>query len=57
MAIASWASSGVVNPIVDFWKYDEQVYTSSLKSGSDCPAVIAGMQAYVTEQAALRLDG
>jgi hypothetical protein len=57
MAIASWASSGVVNPIVDFWKYDEQVYTSTLKSGADCPAVIAGMQAYVTEQAALRLDG
>jgi len=33
------------------------VYTSSLKSGADCPATIAAMQAYVTEQAALRLDG
>jgi hypothetical protein len=57
MAIASWASSGVVQPISDYWKYDEQIYTSSLRSGAECPAIIASMQAYATEQAALRLDG
>jgi pimeloyl-ACP methyl ester carboxylesterase len=57
MAIASWASSAVVQPIVDFWQYDEQVYTSTLKSGSWCPEAIALTNAFVTEQAALRLNG
>jgi len=57
MAVASWASSGVVQPIADYWKYDEQIYTSTLRSGADCPALIAANQAYATEQAALRLDG
>ena len=57
MAVASWASSGVVQPIIDYWKYDEQIYTSSVRSGEECPAVIAALAAYSTEQAALRLDG
>ena len=57
MAVASWASSGVVQGIKDYWKYDEQVYTSTMKSGGSCTATIAAMQAYVTAQAALRLDG
>ena len=57
MAIASWASSAVVQPIVDFWQYDEQVYTSTLQSGSWCPEAIAETNAFVTEQAALRLNG
>jgi len=41
MAIASWAASAVVQPIVDFWQYDEQVYQSSKLSGEWCPAAIA----------------
>ena len=57
MAIASWAASAVVQPIVDFWQYDEQVYQSSKLSGEWCPAAIAETQAWVTEQAALRLNG
>jgi len=40
LAIGSWSSSGVVQPIVDFWKFDEQTYTSTLKSGEACPATI-----------------
>jgi len=43
LAIASWASSGVFQPIVDYWKYDEQIYTSSLRSGASCPAIISAM--------------
>lgn len=57
MAIASWAASAVVQPIVDFWEYDEQVYQSTKLSGDWCPAAIAATQAWVTEQAALRLNG
>ena len=57
MAIASWASSAVVQPIVDFWQFDEQVYASTIKSGSFCPEIIALSNAFVTEQAALRLNG
>ena len=40
LAIASWSSSGVVYPITDFWKFDEQIYTSTIKSGEYCPTVI-----------------
>jgi len=29
-----------VYPIVDFWKFDEQVYLSTVKSGEECPATI-----------------
>ena len=29
MAMASWAASAVVQPIVDFWQYDEQIFLSS----------------------------
>lgn len=38
--VASWSSSGVVYPEIDFWKFDEQVYTSTNKSGEFCPKAI-----------------
>lgn len=57
LAIGSWSSSGVVQPIVDFWKFDEQTYTSTLKSGEACPAAIQASQVYVTEQGELRKAG
>lgn len=47
IALASWASSGVVQPIVDFWQFDEQVYTSAAKSGEDCPRRIQKSVAYI----------
>ena len=40
VAIASWASSGVVQPIIDYTQYDGQIYTSSMKSGEACPDFI-----------------
>lgn len=57
IALASWASSGVVQPIADFWEFDNQVYTSSLKSGEFCPLAIQKTIAYITEQGLLRDAG
>lgn len=57
MSVGSWAASGVVQPIADFWQYDEQVYLTLLKYGDFCPAFMALQTAYATEQAALRLNG
>lgn len=57
LAMASWSSSGVVQPITDFWHFDEQVYTSSVKSGDFCPKAIKESIDYITEQGLLRNDG
>lgn len=40
LTVASWASSGVVYPIADLWKFDEQIYTATSKSSKECPATI-----------------
>ena len=40
IAMASWSSSGVVYPVEDFWRFDEQVYRSTVKSGEWCPQAI-----------------
>ena len=40
IAIGSWASSAVVQPLVDYWNYDEQIYQSTLKSGEWCPQAV-----------------
>jgi len=37
LTVGSWSSSGVVQPIVDFWRFDEQTYQSTVKSGEWCP--------------------
>ena len=57
LAFASWSSSGVVQPIVDFWDFDEQVYLSSVKSGAFCPAMIKETNDWVTAQGLLRDAG
>ncbi len=49
LAIASWSSSGVVQPVVDFWHFDEQVYLSSVKSGDFCPNMIKESNDWVTD--------
>lgn len=49
IALASWASSGVVQPIINFWEFDNQVYESSVKSGEWCPLLIQKSVAYITE--------
>jgi len=57
LAVGSWASSAVVQPIVDFQQYDGQTYTSTLKSGAWCPAAIQKSMDYATEQGKLRDSG
>lgn len=57
LTIGAWSSSGVVNPIIDFWQFDEQTYTSSAKSGATCPQMIQDSMTYVTAQGVLRDSG
>ena len=57
IAIGSWSSSGVVQPIVDFWQFDEQIYQSTVKSGEWCPEMIQKSMKYVTEQGKKRDSG
>ena len=38
--VASWSSSGVVQPIENFYDFDYQIYNSTLKSGKFCPEAI-----------------
>ena len=57
LAVASWSSSGVVQPVVDFWHFDEQVYLSSVKSGDFCPKMIKESNDWVTDQGRLRDAG
>ena len=57
IAAGSWASSAVVQPIVDFQQYDKQTYTSTVKSGDFCPDMIRSSTEYVTEQAKIRDAG
>ena len=49
LAVASWSSSGVVYPIADFWQFDNQIYTSTLKSGEFCPKAIQDVFAGVED--------
>ena len=46
---AAWASSPTIQPIVDFAKFDEQVYLSALKSGNDCVKAITEVNDMATE--------
>ena len=57
IAIGAWSSSGVVQPIVDFWHFDEQVFASTAKSGEWCPRMIQESMKYVTEQGRRRDSG
>ena len=57
LTVGSWASSAVVQPIVDFQQYDEQSYTSTLKSGTFCPDMISSSMSWMTTQAVERDAG
>jgi len=39
----AWSSSGVINSIQDFTAYDEDIYTSTSKSGKECSEMIEMM--------------
>jgi len=49
LAVGSWASSAVVQPIIDFQQYDMQTFTSTSKSGEYCPTMIQSSMDFVTE--------
>lgn len=49
LSVGAWSASGVVQPIADFWQYDEQVYLSTKKSGDWCPELMAAQNIYATE--------
>lgn len=57
IALASWASSGVVQPQEDMWQFDDQIYTSTLKSGEECPLSIQKSTLYVTAEGRKRDAG
>ena len=46
-AVASWSSSGVIHAIKDFYDFDKDIYTATLKSGPECPAAIQKVTEYV----------
>jgi hypothetical protein len=43
LTVGAWASSAVVNAIVDFQQYDQQVRESVSKSGQWCPDAIQNL--------------
>jgi hypothetical protein len=44
---ASWASSPVINSILDFSVFDYQVFLSTNKSGPQCPQAIQNLTSYI----------
>ncbi len=50
MTVGAWASSGVVNSILDYTEYDYQIYLSVAKSGEACPQTIQNLTQYFEYQ-------
>lgn len=48
-ALGAWSSSGVIHSIVDFSDFDNSIYTSTSKSGEDCPAIIKSHYEFLEE--------
>lgn len=44
---AAWSSSGVVNPIVNFTDFDQDIFDATSRSGPSCPAIITGITNYI----------
>lgn len=57
IAVASWAASAVVQPLIDMWTYDEQIYDSTYGIAPECATTLQRFQQYGTEQALLRDAG
>jgi len=57
IATASWAASAVVQPYIDMWTYDEQVYDSTYGIKPSCATTLQRFENYCTEQALLRMAG
>jgi len=50
LTVGAWASSAVVNAILDFPDFDYQIWKSAAKSGPECPQVIQNLTAYYESQ-------
>lgn len=48
LAIASWASSAVVQPWDDMWSYDEQIYDDTNKVSHTCAITLQRFEQYGT---------
>ena len=50
LTIGAWASSAVVEAILDFSDFDYQIYLSAKKSGPACPRAVQDLTKYFEEQ-------
>jgi hypothetical protein len=50
IALGALASSGVVNAILDFYEFDEQVRTSAMYSGQKCVDALVGVTQYIEDK-------
>jgi len=50
LTVGAWASSAVVNAIVDYSQYDYQNYLSVSKFGASCPKTIQSLNEYFEDQ-------
>jgi hypothetical protein len=48
-AVASWSSSGVINPIRNFYDFDLDIYQATSRSGPDCPNTIKNITDYIEQ--------
>jgi Serine carboxypeptidase S28 len=49
-ALGAWSSSGVINAIYDYHLFDNSLFTSMSKSGSDCPDQVIKHYTFIEEQ-------
>ena len=50
LTVGAWASSAVVNAILDFSDFDYQIYLAVSKSGPKCPQTIQNLTQYFEDQ-------
>eukprot|EP01017_Pseudomicrothorax_dubius_P030539 TRINITY_DN3825_c0_g2_i3.p1 TRINITY_DN3825_c0_g2~~TRINITY_DN3825_c0_g2_i3.p1 ORF type:complete len:464 (+),score=101.88 TRINITY_DN3825_c0_g2_i3:65-1456(+) len=55
LTVGALASSAVINAIEDYWQYDDQLYTSTSRSGAQCPTDIRAINSFI-EEALLKSD-
>lgn len=46
-AAVAWSSSGVIQPIRNFYDFDLDIYTATLRSGIECPTTIKNVTDYI----------
>lgn len=46
-AAASWSSSGVILPVIDFTDFDMDIYQATSRSGPTCPKVAQNITSYL----------